>query len=75
MTWDQLHANWKEFAGSARAHWGNLTDDDWKTIAGKREHFGVRVQHRYGIANQAAERQGEEGSPPLAQFAHLPRGH
>ncbi len=28
MTWDQLEAKWNEFAGSARAHWSKLTDDD-----------------------------------------------
>ena len=40
MNWDQIEGNWKELAGSARAHWGKLTDDDWQTITGKKDAAG-----------------------------------
>jgi uncharacterized protein YjbJ (UPF0337 family) len=68
MNWDHLEANWKEFAGSARAHWGKLTDDDWKTITGKKEQLTARIQHRYGIAKNEAEKQVEEWSGALPDF-------
>jgi uncharacterized protein YjbJ (UPF0337 family) len=65
MEWDQLEDRWKEFAGSARAHWSKLTDDDWKAITGKKEHLVGRIQMRYGIAKQKAERQVDDWSSAL----------
>jgi uncharacterized protein YjbJ (UPF0337 family) len=34
-----------------------LTDDDWKVAEGKRDQLVGRIQERYGIARQEAERQ------------------
>ena len=65
MNWDQLEGNWKEFAGSARAHWGELTDDDWQVVNGKKEQLVGGVQKRYGIAKEEAEKQVEEWSGGL----------
>ncbi len=74
MTWDQLEAKWKEFAGSARAHWSKLTDDDWRTITGKKEHLTARVQERYGIAKEEAERQVDEWSRALQDIVETSKG-
>lgn len=65
MNWDQIEGRWREFAGSARAHWGKLTDDDWQTIAGKKEQLVGRIQARYGIAKEEAEKQLDEWSRAL----------
>lgn len=62
MNWDQVEGKWKQIEGSARAHWGKLTDDDWQTVAGKKEHLVGRIQERYGIAKEVAEKQAEEWS-------------
>jgi len=70
MNWDQLEANWKEFAGSARAHWSKLTDDDWQTITGKKDHLVGCIQKRYEITREEAEKQADEWSGALADFAH-----
>ena len=69
MNWDQLEARWKEFAGSARANWSKLTDDDWGTITGRKEQLVGRVQTRYGIAKVEAERQGDEWADALLDIA------
>ena len=69
MNWDQIEAQWKAFAGSARAHWGKLTDDDWQTIAGKKEHLVGRLQERYGIAKEEAEKRVSEWSSALLDVA------
>jgi len=45
------------YAGSARAHWSKLTDNDWQTITGKKEHRVGVIQERYGIVQEEAERQ------------------
>jgi uncharacterized protein YjbJ (UPF0337 family) len=65
MNWDQIEGQWKQFTGSARVRWGKLTDDDWQTIAGKKEQLVGRIQERYGIAQAEAESQADEWSRAL----------
>jgi uncharacterized protein YjbJ (UPF0337 family) len=43
MNWDQIEGKWKQFTGSARERWGKLTDDDWQTIAGKKDQLIGRI--------------------------------
>lgn len=62
MNWDQIEGKWKQIKGSARAHWGKLTDDDWSQVTGKKEHLVGRIQERYGIAREEAEKQADEWS-------------
>lgn len=62
MKWDQIEAQWKQFAGSARAHWNKLTEDDWQAITGTKGHLVGRIQKRYGIAREEAEKQVDEWS-------------
>lgn len=61
MNWDQIAGNWKQFQGKARQQWGKLTDDDFDKVEGKREELVGRVQERYGIAREEAERQVKTG--------------
>jgi uncharacterized protein YjbJ (UPF0337 family) len=59
---------------SARAQ-GKLTDNDWETIAGKKDQLVGRIEERYGIAKADAERQADEwslmqkGSPHESDYA------
>lgn len=57
MNWDRIKGNWKQFKGAAREQWGNLTDDDLDVVEGKREQLAGRIQERYGVAKDEAERQ------------------
>jgi uncharacterized protein YjbJ (UPF0337 family) len=57
MNWDQIAGDWKQFSGKIREKWGKLTDDDFSTIAGKRDQLVGVIQKRYGIAKEEAERQ------------------
>ena len=75
MKWDQLECSWKEFAGSARAHWGKLTGDDCEVITGRKEQLVGQVQIRYGIAKEAAEKQVEEWSHSLQSLGMALRTH
>lgn len=59
MNWDQIEGKWKQFSGSAREKWGKLTDSDWQTVTGKKEHLVGRIQERYGIAKEEADRQAD----------------
>src|SRR5579872_3089559 len=44
MNWVQIENRWKEFAGSARARWSKLTDDDWHAMTGTKGHLIGRIQ-------------------------------
>ncbi len=57
MNWDQIAGNWKQLKGRAKEQWARLTDDDLTFINGKRDQLVGRVQERYGIAKDEAERQ------------------
>lgn len=57
MNWDQIAGNWKQLKGRAKEQWARLTDDDLTLINGKRDQLIGRVQERYGIAKDEAERQ------------------
>jgi len=50
MDWNRVEGNWKQFKGSAKEKWGNLTDDDLNVIEGRREQLEGKLQQRYGFA-------------------------
>jgi uncharacterized protein YjbJ (UPF0337 family) len=60
MNWDQIEGKWKQASGKVKEKWGKLTDDDLQLIKGKRDQLVGRVQERYGIAKEEAERQVDE---------------
>ncbi|UYN93290.1 MAG: CsbD family protein [Enhydrobacter sp.] len=57
MNWDRVEGNWKQFSGKVREKWGKLTDDDIAVLSGKQEQLVGRIQERYGVAKDEAERQ------------------
>lgn len=60
MNWDRIEGKWKQFKGVAKEKWGELTDDDLDQMAGKRDQLVGKVQERYGIAKDEAERQVDD---------------
>jgi uncharacterized protein YjbJ (UPF0337 family) len=60
MNWDQVAGNWKQITGRVKQQWGKLTDDDLTMIDGKRDQLLGRIQERYGIGREEAERQLRE---------------
>lgn len=57
MNWNQIEGNWKQIKGKVLEKWGKLTDDDLDVVAGRREQLAGKVQERYGIAKEEAEKQ------------------
>lgn len=55
MNWDQVEGQWKSLKGSIRDKWGKLTDQDYESIAGKKDRFLGKLQERYGFAKERAE--------------------
>ena len=60
MNWDQIQGKWKQSAGVVKQKWGKLTDDDLTVIAGKKDELVGKIQERYGIAKEAAQKQVDE---------------
>jgi uncharacterized protein YjbJ (UPF0337 family) len=60
MNWDRIEGNWKQVTGKAKVQWGKLTSDDFDIIAGRREQLAGKIQERYGIAKEEAEKQVSE---------------
>lgn len=63
MNWDQLEGKWKQYSGKVKEKWGKLTDDDLDVVRGRRDQLIGKIQERYGIVRQEAEKQVDE-------FAH-----
>jgi len=60
MNTDQLSGKWKQMKGAAKQQWGKLTDDDLEVIAGKRESLVGKLQERYGMAKEDAQKKADE---------------
>ena len=57
MNWDRIEGNWKQVTGKAKEQWGKLTSDDFDVVAGRRDQLAGKIQERYGVAKDEAERQ------------------
>lgn len=60
MNNDIFSGNWKQMKGKIIEQWGELTNDDVDVAEGRREQLVGRIQERYGIAKDEAERQLSE---------------
>jgi len=63
--WNRIQGNWKQIVGSVRQQWGKLTDDDIAQANGEREKLAGKIQERYGITQQEANRQIDEWADNL----------
>ena len=60
MNSDQLAGKWKQMKGSVKQQWGKLTDDDLAMINGNRDKLVGKLQERYGIAKEEAQKRADE---------------
>jgi uncharacterized protein YjbJ (UPF0337 family) len=60
MNSDQLQGKWKQMKGSIKERWGKLTDDDIDIINGQNDQLVGRIEERYGIAKEEAQRQVDD---------------
>lgn len=56
MNSDQLEGQWKQLKGSVREKFGKLTDDDIQVIGGKKDQFLGKLQERYGLSREQAQK-------------------
>ena len=57
MNTDRIAGQWKQLNGKIKQQWGKLTDDDLKRAEGGSEYLAGKIQERYGIARDVAEKQ------------------
>ena len=60
MNWDQTEGKWKQLKGSVKEQWGKLTDDDLTQIAGNKDKLVGKMQERYGIAKEEAQKRADD---------------
>jgi len=60
VNWDEIKGKWHQFQGSIRAKWGELTDDEIAEMDGNREKMVGKIQEKYGVAKDEAEKQVDE---------------
>ena len=60
MNWERVEGNWKDLQGKMLQQWSKLTSDDLNQVKGRRDALLGKLQERYGIAREAAERQIED---------------
>jgi uncharacterized protein YjbJ (UPF0337 family) len=65
MNWDKIEGNWKQMTGKAREQWGKLTDSDFEAVAGRKDQLVGRIQERYGIAKDEANKQADQWAEAL----------
>jgi uncharacterized protein YjbJ (UPF0337 family) len=60
MNWDTISGQWKQFKGKAKEKWGKLTDDELDVVAGKRDQLIGKIQERYGVKKDQAEKEVDQ---------------
>jgi uncharacterized protein YjbJ (UPF0337 family) len=60
MNQDRIAGQWKQLAGTIKQKWGKLTDDDLRQAQGNSEYLAGKLQERYGIAKDEADKQVKE---------------
>jgi uncharacterized protein YjbJ (UPF0337 family) len=60
MNEDWVKGNWMQFKGKVREQWGKLTNDDLDVIEGRSEQLIGKLQERYGVAREEAEKQFQQ---------------
>jgi len=57
MNKDILKGQWKQASGTLKENWSKLTDDDLQEIDGSLEVFQGKMQEKYGMKKEEAEKE------------------
>lgn len=57
MNEHDMKGNWNQLKGKIKQQWGKLTDDELDQAEGKREVLVGKIQERYNISEEEAEKQ------------------
>jgi uncharacterized protein YjbJ (UPF0337 family) len=51
---------WEQMKGKVKQQWAKLTDEDLRQLEGRGEELAAKLQQRYGLTREDAERQAKE---------------
>ena len=57
MNTDRIAGQWKQLNGKIKQQLGKLTDDDLKRAEGSSEYLAGKIEERYGVARDVADKQ------------------
>jgi len=60
MNWDRIAGQWKQIGSQVKAKWAKLTDDDLMAISARKDMLVGKIQERYGVRKDEAEKQVDE---------------
>lgn len=60
MNEETLKGKWTQIKGNVQKQWGKLTDDDLDVIEGNGKVLVGKLQERYGMTKEEAEKQVEK---------------
>jgi len=63
--WEQIAGKWKQFGGEVKKKWGKLTDDELMQINGSRDILAGKLQEKYGLAKEQANKQIDDWANKL----------
>ena len=72
MNWNQIEGPWNQVTGQVKSKWAKLADDDLENVGDKRDQLIGKVQERYGIFKEEAEKQVNEW---ITKFVPTPGKH
>ncbi len=73
MNSEQMKGKWKQMKGSVKERWGKLTDDDIDVIDGQSDQLIGKIQERYGLARQEAQKQVDEWNANVTRGSEVER--
>lgn len=60
MNEDTLKGKWEQAKGNVQKQWGKLTDDDLDVIKGNTKVLVGKLQEKYGMTKEEAEKEVNE---------------
>ena len=60
MNTERAAGNWKQLKGKIKEKWGKLTDDDLRVIEGKQDQLAGKLEERYGLAKEKAQKDAQD---------------
>lgn len=60
MNWDQIEGQWKQMGSHLKSKWAKFTDDDLKNLGAKKDDLIGKIQERYGVLKDEAEKQVDQ---------------
>ena len=74
MNWDRIAGQWKQIGAQVKAKWAKLTDDDLRMASAKKDALIGKIQERYGLLRDEAERQVDEWIAKLPSHGDAKHG-